>query len=133
MEVLEKVKTKIAEFDAQRVALMNDLKKDFSPMLLPLFQKYPDVKSISWQQYTPYFNDGDSCEFSVRNDDIYINGYDEYEMSKADREKFSPAKTEFEDLLTSIPEDFYKDLFGDHKEVKILCNGEIEVEEYEHD
>jgi hypothetical protein len=29
-----------------------------------LFQ-FPQLKSIVWEQYTPYFNDGDVCEFSV--------------------------------------------------------------------
>lgn len=25
----------------------------------------PGVVSVAWQQYTPYFNDGDACEFGV--------------------------------------------------------------------
>lgn len=30
-----------------------------------LFDKYPTLEAIRWEQYTPYFNDGDPCEFSV--------------------------------------------------------------------
>lgn len=29
------------------------------------FDACPEITSIHWTQYTPYFNDGDSCEFSV--------------------------------------------------------------------
>jgi hypothetical protein len=29
------------------------------------FDACPEIESIFWTQYTPYFNDGDSCEFSV--------------------------------------------------------------------
>lgn len=32
------------------------------------------VKAITWQQYTPYFNDGDVCEFSVG--DYYVTTSD---------------------------------------------------------
>ncbi len=133
MEILEKIKTSIAEFDEKRKALLGELKNDFGPMLKPLFDKYPDVEDISWTQYTPYFNDGDECVFGVRNDDISINGEDEWDMDETDREKFKDAKKEFEDLLTSIPDDFFKDLFGDHMEVKILKDCTVETEGYEHD
>jgi len=30
-----------------------------------LFEACPEVHQIHWTQYTPYFNDGESCEFSV--------------------------------------------------------------------
>lgn len=30
-----------------------------------LFRACPEVQQLHWTQYTPYFNDGDSCEFSV--------------------------------------------------------------------
>lgn len=29
------------------------------------FEACPEITSIFWTQYTPYFNDGDACEFSV--------------------------------------------------------------------
>jgi len=29
------------------------------------FDACPEVKSVFWTQYTPYFNDGEACEFSV--------------------------------------------------------------------
>lgn len=44
-----------------------------------VFAKYPDLKVVAWVQYTPYFNDGDACVFSVRE----FNGGVE-ELSPAD-------------------------------------------------
>jgi hypothetical protein len=43
-----------------------------------LFIKYPEMKRFSWTQYTPYFNDGDTCEFGAQTDpgEISINGID---------------------------------------------------------
>ncbi len=29
------------------------------------FEKYPEAKAIAWHQYTPGFNDGNPCEFSM--------------------------------------------------------------------
>ena len=48
------------------------------------FTECPDVDSVFWTQYTPYFNDGESCTFSVG--DIYFTladdtGADDYEGS----------------------------------------------------
>jgi hypothetical protein len=30
-----------------------------------IFANFPEIKAISWTQYTPYFNDGEECVFSV--------------------------------------------------------------------
>lgn len=35
------------------------------------FAKTPEVQVVSWTQYTPYFNDGDSCEFGVNAPNFY--------------------------------------------------------------
>lgn len=39
----------------------------------------------------------------------------------------------FKSVLSTIPKDFYKDLFGDHVQVTVTREGKIEVDEYEHD
>ena len=67
------------EFD-ETVAKINVLKaqlKETSKILMKdmfsaFFNKYNDVASnIFWMQYTPYFNDGEACEFNVH--DVYLN------------------------------------------------------------
>jgi hypothetical protein len=34
-----------------------------------IFNLHPEIKAIAWCQYTPYFNDGEACEFGIH--DIY--------------------------------------------------------------
>lgn len=160
MEMLDKIKNQIAEFDKKRSDLLSELKKEFAPMLAPLFEKHPKIKKISWCQYSPYFNDGDECVFSVRTDIDYgmkINGLSEddeesnldwrikyylkgdpsysnllTEKPNLDIELYKGA-VEFQELIESIPEDFMKDLFGNHVEVTVTSSGDVTTEEYEHD
>lgn len=38
---------------------------------------FPEVQAIRWTQYTPYFNDGDACEFSAHQPGFRIDGISE--------------------------------------------------------
>lgn len=155
MNILENIKSKIAEINAKKEELVSDLRKDFAPMLKPLFDKSNGkIKSIGWTQYTPYFNDGDECTFSVNTDySLQINGEDCDEIESLDwrikyylkNGEYSEDKTddwdielfniveEFKKLIQSIDDEFLKDLFGDHVLVTVHDDGRIETEEYEHD
>lgn len=46
------------KFQTQAQGLFKDITKEF-------FEKNPGITGVVWTQYTPYFNDGDTCEFSV--------------------------------------------------------------------
>lgn len=86
MTSLETIKAKISEINAKKQELVADLRKDFAPMLKPLFEKSKGkIKSFGWTQYTPYFNDGDECEFGVNVDYPYINGEDELDTLNEDK------------------------------------------------
>lgn len=54
------------------------LKNFFIKGMDKVFEMYPEVKTVSWTQYTPYFNDGEECTFSAHVDDFYVNGWDDY-------------------------------------------------------
>jgi hypothetical protein len=133
MEIIEKIKSEMAAFDAKRKELTSELQKAFPELFKEFFEKHPWVESFKWRQYTPYFNDGDECTFGVRQDydDIDINEVNCWDDEKKEEQK--PVYEEVSDILTSVPEDFYKDLFGDHCEVTIKRNGTVETEEYDHD
>lgn len=172
MEILENIKIKLAEIAKKKEELTEELRKDFAPMLLPFFKKSNgSIKSISWQQYTPYFNDGEECTFSVNLDLDYafkVNGesldesdfftvstyglhrlscndgsYEDW-IGKYPEDKIDQVKNadqiilynillEIVSLIESIPDEFLKELFGDHVEVTVKNDGTIETEEYEHD
>lgn len=68
--------------------------------LAPIFEQYPFFGGISWTQYTPYFNDGDTCVFSSSFPYVSINSvtdieegtYGTYEEPGEDFGRFSEEK-----------------------------------------
>lgn len=63
--VLERIQQQTAEFEAKRKALQEELRLGFPEMFKEVFENYPEIHRFSWVQYTPYFNDGEECTFSV--------------------------------------------------------------------
>ena len=134
--------------------------KIFTEMTKVIFEEHPKVKSFGWNQYTPYFNDGETCTFSANVDYIYINGtcvddsdwvsekiitnYGTWNREK----KVYEGRTEIPNLnydselvkstdniiefLRNFDEDFFMSQFGDHAEVTVTLEG-VSVGEYEHD
>jgi len=149
--VLANIKDRLAEMEAKRKEMVEEIRKEFPNLLKPLFERSELIKSISWTQYTPYFNDGDECTFRVSHD-ININGEYKDDISwyswkykyfvqkgeyKEESDEWNLEECaiveEIEKVLENIPENFYKDLFGDHCEVTVNSDGTISVDEYEHD
>lgn len=77
-------KIKEAKGEAQRLA-----KEAFEVEAIALVNEM-GIRSFSWTQYTPYFNDGDACVFGV-NSDAMINGADEYGDSDDEDDEETPA------------------------------------------
>ena len=46
------------KFQVQAQEMFKGVTKEF-------FEKNPGVTAVVWEQYTPYFNDGDTCTFEV--------------------------------------------------------------------
>ena len=55
-------KTKMAEAQKQIEQIAADA---FKEMTTEFFEGQPDIVSFGWSQYTPYWNDGDTCTFSA--------------------------------------------------------------------
>lgn len=147
---------------------INDLKKEayklsnevFEDWCKNVFAKHTKVESFGWNQYTPYFNDGDTCIFSANTDYLTINGqyvddsdwvgattvtnwgtynretktYEgkvEIPNENYDKE-LEQAADEIRDFLNTFDDDFYMQKFGDHTEITVTTEG-IEVDEYDHD
>lgn len=77
-QIITKIKAELAAFEAKKQAFISELRKEFPTMFKDIFATAPNLKSVSWTQYTPYFNDGDTCYFSAHTDDLEINGVSEY-------------------------------------------------------
>lgn len=156
MTVVEKIQAELKVFEEKKKALVEELRKEFPALFAELFAQSKRIDSITWRQYTPYFNDGDECTFSVCADDpevnetnlyntdwydwrhrYYTKGDPQYANLLTDKPTIDIAECQlvdaFTDVIESIPEDFMKDLFGDHCQVTIRRDGTIDVNDYDHD
>ena len=137
------------KFQKTAQALFKETTKEF-------FDKNSNVTAIVWTQYTPYFNDGDTCEFRV-NDATFTNApdpentrwgeYDGDHETAADGseifawEGWGDAPENLNQdmchsfnrmICSSEMEDVMKAMFGDH--VKVVATREgFDVDDYDHD
>jgi hypothetical protein len=67
MNVLDRV----ASLKRARAELVAVLKQDATKDIAAMLQKMPEgVDGVLWIQYTPYFNDGETCEFWFHEDTV---------------------------------------------------------------
>lgn len=115
--------------------------------LTPLIQAVlndPTCAEFAWNQYTPYFNDGDPCEFGIHgvfamppiNNDVeeYSDDRWDYEVYGRSKDgKFSPAVLALcEAVEGGAFDNVLLEHFGDHAEVALKADG-FHVEFTEHD
>jgi hypothetical protein len=157
LEALKEKKKEIAKLKAEAQKMASDA---FDSFCKEIFEKHPKVESFGWSQYTPYFNDGDTCTFSANIDYISING--EYvddskwvnettvtdwgnwnrdlriyegrvEVPNLDYDaELSKGADDITEFLRNFDNDFYITRFGDHAEITVTKDG-VDVDEYEHD
>ena len=147
----EEFATKKAEFEAMRKEYNKILSNTGLDMVLAAFGKvfdaHPLLESVTWRQFTPYFNDGDECVFDVHRDnfDVVYDGGSEFELdswtSKESFEKYFDAEDAkvptyalYKELfdgcssaLNLFDDDELQVIFGDHISVTILRNSAGEV------
>lgn len=68
-EKIESLLKELREFQAET---QQKLQKSLKELFSEFWVNNPDIKTVVWTQYTPYFNDGDPCVFSV-NDPVFTN------------------------------------------------------------
>lgn len=134
------------KFQTQAQTLFKGITKEF-------FEKNPQVKAIMWNQYTPYFNDGDECVFSV-NDPSYTNAegedledftnWGEYDGdntevwawegwgSAPEGINIKPLQEFSRIVCSEAMTDVMRAMFGDHVHVVATIDG-FSVDEYDHD
>ncbi len=160
MNKLQELKQKQKELKEIKNQILEKSNEVFDEFCKDIFTKSPRLSSFGWSQYTPYFNDGDTCVFSVNIDYLYINGqsvddsewinkknitkYGEWNREKKEyigrEEEDNPnydqelvdIYEEISSFLSNFDNDFYMSKFGDHVEITITSTG-IDVFECEHD
>ena len=121
-EFNKKIKTSREAFVTEGRLLIGELLRDF-------MNKYPDRK-FEWTQYTPYFNDGDACYFSIH----CVYGFDSEgdEVDEYDDVPEAKPLGQLSKIINTVDSDIMEELYGDHVTVT-LEKGTIRTEECDHD
>jgi hypothetical protein len=128
-------------------------KEELIPIMLDVLND-ERVKYVVWTQYTPFFNDGEPCEFSVGDFGFILNDVDysetlkaygyssEEDLTRVYADELSGVwNTEDGDLKDKMRalgktggpfEDAYYELFGDHARI-VASRERFIIDEYEHD
>lgn len=134
-----------------KVASQEAFKRGFKAV----FEDYPFLGEVAWAQYTPYFNDGEPCEFGVNEvvlaelgeetdgyfedgegfysksrDEVYRDG--EFKKNDAYDRRYADCRRVAASLVNAIPSDVMRDMFGDHVAVRVTREG-VDVVEYDHE
>lgn len=139
MSEIEEIKDRMKQLKADYQARG---KKVLNTLFAKTFEAHPEIVSIYWRQYTPYFNDGDSCVFGVN--DISIvqakhagNDKDDYEYGdyiyQLDEKSSIYKDTKTLESFLMDNEDIAEKVFGDHVKITATPDGQFDIEEYEHD
>jgi hypothetical protein len=145
------VKKKIA---ALKTELKNAASEAFADLSKDVFTANPSLISFGWAQYTPYFNDGDTCTFSAltsyptvtikasdgvevtydSNRGEYTDGDDnEIEDTALYSEGVDKLEESVQEFLGSFDDDDLLTMFGDHQKVTVKRDGTVDLNDYEHE
>lgn len=147
MGTLDDYKNKLEAHKRAGQELQKQGQKIFEAAAKELFEKYPSLDSFGWEQYTPHFNDGDPCYFSVHGDeDISMNGITYWDLEydqEAGQTKFDSVEEwkDFEDpeavldeigsLIHAVDQDCLE-RYGEGR-VVVSRDGTVECDYVDHD
>ena len=137
------LETIVSEFRAREEARNSIAEADARATIETYFRAFfanaPVVSAVRWEQFTPYFNDGDTCTFNVYSDGaIRFDGEEDFSETWDLREVADPARKAAVELLRSTfpdlarAENAFLTVFGDHAQITATREG-FEVTEYSHD
>lgn len=160
MERFEALRVEVEAMQARMKQTAQDLVKNGAAAI---FQEYGDiVYAFGWRQYTPYFNDGEPCEFGMgelsilgradmedapedeyelanwfSENDVWYGGTESFRPWSSNSRLREPRYKEASDAIEALYKvlsynDLAKEVFGDHVSVLFKESG-IEVEEYDHE
>lgn len=141
---LQQVRDQIKQLQEKAREMSHELFVEGSKQV---FADFPELVSVSWRQYTPYFNDGDTCTFRAHNEypamTVLVDGEEiedeEFSPSEWAVKYMDPKLLPFYDKmvvvqqwLAEFDEDYLLAAFGDHAQVTLTRDG-VDVAEIDHD
>jgi len=71
--LLDRIASHREELEKAKSKAIKQGDKFFREAVKSIFKKFPRLESFSWQEYTPHWNDGDECTFSVYFESLTVN------------------------------------------------------------
>lgn len=109
MSAVEQLK----ELRAKREAIAKQITEQatilFKEASKTLFEEFPNLVSFGWTQYTPYFNDGDTCEFGSHHDSPFIR------FTTSENEGRDPDDLDYDDEFSTY---VYYDGYGKNRKLR---------------
>lgn len=131
---LAELRIKMTELETEIKSKYRDALKEATS---EIFEKFPTLENFSWTQYTPYFNDGEPCEFCIHADypSATFAGEEEDELPCNVSETIpGQVGASVEEFVTELIKPFERtvqSLLGEGK--VIISRTGIDVEFYDHD
>lgn len=150
----------LTDYEEMMKKVQESMKANMKTVFKTFFDTHPEVKTIHWTQYAPYFNDGDECVFSVH--EPYFSRTEHAEICEREhawgdgddglvesrvwdegRRRYVKDTSVSKQLLrdmevmsriiqSDVNEGVMRAMFGRHVWVKAHRDG-FEVEDYDHD
>lgn len=143
----ENIQKMISSYELMKAKLIEELRNSIGEAFKKILENAQTFKTISWTQYTDYFNDGEECNFHAHVDSLYID--DEYMPENYKKQIWVSGKPKsgyqpnpnynqhdgeiienFGDFLNNIPEEFLKEVFGNHVQITVNINGTFNITDY---
>lgn len=158
-ETTGKINGLITDYERMMQEVQNTLREQIKGVFTAFFDAHPEVKTIHWTQYAPYFNDGDECVFSVHephftktpyrkldgrdhawgeDDDgivetrVWDSEQRKYVDVELDPELVKDMQTMARIIQADANEGVFRAMFGEHVWVRAHAEG-FTVEDYDHD
>lgn len=119
-------------FEAAKNDFSQKVKAELGSIVASMMRTSDDIHTVSMTAYTPYFSDGDACYYRVRNDYLDVN-YNLEGTSEEDSWYESPIIKEISNILKTVPDWMFMDMFGDHVRITFHRDGTVDTTEYNHD
>jgi hypothetical protein len=132
-ESLDNCNKAIDDYKSKMAELTGEVTKHFSRTIVALMQTGNNIESIRWVQYTPYFNDGETCYFGVYADELDINDKDYYDIFDNLSYSDQTIINNITNIIESTPEEIMQSMYGDHVKITIKRNGDVIIDDYDHD
>lgn len=147
-----------AKMNAAKEAMKATAKEALAEGSKALFEAYPNLVAFRWDQYTDYFNDGDTCNFHVHADqpdlchmvdgaETWVEGDDICDresrvnpatgrsewMEKASPDPLVPISAAVSKMVFSFDTDTMQEVIGDHVTVTVHRANGVTTDTCEHD